>query len=396
MTTTTVSPARVGASSWGVSLPLPVILILGALAIGLGAQLPPEEIVKRFGQGFGRSLGDITLILLPSFLIAASLGRRTMPSLGRASTFIAPFGSAGMICSVTGYAALAPLAGAYRLSLAMGAVAGFALLIPAGPLIVSASLGLEDPAIYILGFVLLLPVALAGEIWLRLMDGATRAPTLDEIAKEGGDWYGFIPFAVLAGLLLAGWLLGARSLPVVGFFLQPKGALLMAGFAAWIGTSPEYRRECVDSAVRRTTGLLLLIGAAGAFGGMLTSVVPIAKLMPTGEGSQLIGVLGLFAAAVVLKLVQGSIMATFAAVGPLVLPVVQHLGLPPAVAVYAICVGALIAIIPNDNFYWLVRRDAMESADEKDVMLRLTGASICQGVAGIAALLALWGLGLVG
>jgi GntP family gluconate:H+ symporter len=141
---------------------------------------------------------------------------------------------------------------------------------------------------------------------------------------------------------------------------------------------------------------LLLIGAAGAFGGMLTSVVPIAKLMPTGEGSQLIGVLGLFAAAVVLKLVQGSIMATFAAVGPLVLPVVQHLGLPPAVAVYAICVGALIAIIPNDNFYWLVRRDAMESADEKDVMLRLTGASICQGVTGIAALLALWGLGLAG
>ena len=148
--------------------------------------------------------------------------------------------------------------------------------------------------------------------------------------------------------------------------------------------------------MRRTTGLLLLIGAAGAFGGVLTSVVPLASLLPPGEGSQLLGVLGLFGAAVVLKLVQGSIMATFAAAGPLALPVVQHLGLPPALAVYAICIGALVAIIPNDNFYWLVRRDAMESADDKAAMVRLTGASICQGVAGIATLLALWGLGLVG
>jgi len=398
MTIATVKPAFPGGAvrAWGISLPLPVLLMLGALAIGLGAQLPPEEVVRRFGLGFGRSLGDIALILLPSFLIAASLGHRTMPGIGRAASLLAPFGAAGMICSTTGYAALAPLAGAYRLSLAMGALAGFALLVPAGPLIVSASLGLEDPAIFVLGFVILVPVVIAGELWLRLVDGASERQTLEAIAKQGGDWFGFAPFAVLAGLLLAGWLLDVRSLPVIGFFVQPKGALLMAGVAAWIGTPAPFRRECVDSAVRRTTGLLLLIGAASAFGGMVTSVVPVATLLPSGEGSQLIGILGLFGLAALLKLLQGSIMATFAAVGPLVSPVVLHLGLPSAVAVYAICIGALIAIVPNDNYYWLVRRDALEGADERAAIVRLTGASICQGLAGITMLLALWGLGLLG
>ena len=78
------------------------------------------------------------------------------------------------------------------------------------------------------------------------------------------------------------------------------------------------------------------------------------------------------------------------------LPVVQHLGLPPSVAVYAICIGALIAIVPNDNYYWLVRRDALENSDERAAIVRLTGASICQGLAGITMLLALWGLGLLG
>jgi len=380
-------------AGWGISLPLPVLLVLGALALGIGAGLPPEEVVRRFGQGFGRSLGDFALILLPSFLIAASLSHRALPSMGGAVRFVAPFASAGMICHITAYAALAPLAGAHRISMAMAAFAGFMLLVPAGPLIVGASLGIDDPSIYLLGLVLLVPVMLAGEAWLRLFPEPVAPP---ERREAGGDWAGFIPFGVLAALLVAGWLLPLHDVPVLGFLVQPKGALLMAGVAAWIGTPAPLRRECVDSAVRRTTGLMLLVGAAGAFGGMATFVVPVAQLLPQGEGGQLAGVLALFAAASTLKMLQGSSMATFAALGPLVAPVVAHLGLPPALAVYAICAGGFVAILPNDNYYWLVRRDALEGAPEKAVVARLTGAAVCQGLAALVSLIALWAVGVVG
>lgn len=389
----TAVDARPAAAGLGISLPLPVLLVLGALAIGIGSGLAPEDVVRRFGQGFGRSLGDFALILLPSFLIAASLSHRALPSMGGAVRYVAPFASAGMICHVTAYAALAPLAGARRLSMAMAAFAGFLLLVPAGPLIVGASLGIDAPSIYVLGLVLLVPVVLAGEAWLRLFP-LPAAPA--QTQATGGDWAGFAPFGALAGCLLAGWLLPLHDVPLLGFLTQPKGALLMAGVAAWIGTPAHLRRDCVDSAVRRTTGLLLLVGAAGAFGFMATSVVPVASLLPEGEGGHLMGVLGLFAAASALKMLQGSSMATFAALGPLVAPVVAHVGLPPALAVYAICAGCFVAILPNDNYYWLVRRDALEAAPEKAALQRLTGAAVSQGMAALAVLLGLWAAGFVG
>jgi len=110
----------------------------------------------------------------------------------------------------------------------------------------------------------------------------------------------------------------------------------------------------------------------------------------------LVRVLALFAAASTLKMLQGSSMATFAALGPLVAPVVAHLGLPPALAVYAICAGGFVAILPNDNYYWLVRRDALEGTPEKAAVARLTGAAVSQGLAALASLIALWGVGLIG
>lgn len=386
-----VTPAQ---ASWGVSLPVPVLLVLGAVGLGLAGGLTPDEVVRRFGQGFGRSLGDLALILLPSFVIAASLSHRALPSIGNAARVLAPFCSAGMICHVTAYAALAPLAGAQRLSMAMAAFAGFMLLLPAGPLIVGASLGVQDAGIYLLGLILLPPVVLAGEAWLRLWP-APPPPASAASGDGKGDWSGFAPFGVLAALLVLGWLIDLGAVPVLGFLAQPKGALLAAAIVAWLGTAPALRRGCVDSAVRRTTGLMLLVGAASAFGFMATTIVPVAALLPDGAGGQLAGVLGLFGMAVALKMLQGSSMATFAAVGPVALPVVQHLGLPPGLAVFAICLDGFVAILPNDTYYWLVRRDAMESWDDAAAMLRLTGAAVCQGFAGLAALLTLWSLGLV-
>ncbi len=76
---------------------------------------------------------------------------------------LAPLAGAGMICPDTAYAAISPIAEDQKPSFVLGTYAGFKLLPPAGPLIIAASLGINDSRLLTLGFVLLVPVWLAGE-----------------------------------------------------------------------------------------------------------------------------------------------------------------------------------------------------------------------------------------
>ncbi len=381
-----------------VDLPLPVLLVLAALLVGLAGGMDADRLVKSFGAGFGRALGDFTLILLPSFLIAASISRRALPALGGWGRIASPFSSAAMICHVTAYAALSPISAGYRLSMAVAAYAGFLLLVPAGPLIVGASLGVDDPGLYWVGIVLLVPVVLAGEAWLRVVNGPaapghTEATVRDAVA--GGDWRGFLPFPILALLLIVGWSFELARFPVLDFLTRPKGALLVAAAWAYLDAPASDRRELIDSAVRRTAGLLLLVGAASAFGGIATSVVPVTGILPAGGGGQLAAVLALFGIAAAMKMLQGSTMATFAAVGPLVQPLIGHLSVSPVLAVYAVCLGCFVAVLPNDSYFLLVKQDALEREGMRSAMLRLTGASVVQGAVGLGALLGLWAIGLI-
>ena len=378
-----------------VDLPLPIILILLTVIMGLGGGLGAEKVLLTFRTGFGRALGAFALILLPSFIIAANMTLRPLPTIGGWVRLISPFSSAGMICHVTAYAALAPIAGKHRLSMAMAAYAGFMLLVPAGPLIVGAALGVDDPGLVLVGLLLLPPVWLAGEIWLRLFPATgVAAPSEHEGPAAAGEWRAFAPFGVLAVMLILGWTLDLAAWPVLDFVTQPKGALLSAAIWSYFDTPVEHRREGVEAAMRRTSGLLIVVGAASAMGAMATTVFPIDGLLSDASG-HVAALVGLFVIAAMMKLLQGSSMATFVAVAPLVLPIVEHMEISPIAAVYAICLGTFVAILPNDSFYWIVRGDALEQQGDGAAIRRLAGASVCQALTGLALLLFLLQFGFV-
>jgi GntP family gluconate:H+ symporter len=171
------------------------------------------------------------------------------------------------------------------------------------------------------------------------------------------------------------------------FILSPKGALFIAAILALLQVSSGKRRECLDSAVRRAGSLLLVIGAASAFGAVLTGLVPFDRLVPQSDGA--LALVALFALTGLFKLVQGSSMATFAAIAPIAAPVVAASGANEIAAVFAICLGSFVAILPNDSYYWLVRRDALENEPrEAHVMRILAGGALVQALVGMAALLA--------
>lgn len=85
---------------------------------------------------------------------------------------LAPFAGAATICPDTGYAALSPMTRRQKISLALGAYAGFKLLFPAGPLIVATSLGVADSQLLLYCVLVFLPVWAAGLAYGRVIEPA--------------------------------------------------------------------------------------------------------------------------------------------------------------------------------------------------------------------------------
>ncbi len=375
-------------------LPMPLALIALALLAGLAAGLDSGQLLQRFGAGFGRPLGDFVLILLPAFTLAACLGELALGGgLGRGTVAGAPLLAAGMACPDTAYAALAPAAGASRLAMAFAGYGGFKLLVPAGPLVVAAGLGLADPpGLLPIGLALALPVVGVGVWWAcwRAGAGPRQAPAA---APDGATLQrATLPLAAMLLLLGLGAGLPRPAPPLLVLLTSPKGALIVAAALALALTAPGRRGACLDAALRRSAPLLLLIGAASALAAMLEP-----GFNPVGWIVSLPGPLAqaaaVFATAALVKTVQGSSMATFAALGPLLAPLVAAGALPAPALVFAICLGSLALILPNDSYYHLLRADALAQEGERRALVTLAGGSALQALAGLGALGAALALG---
>ena len=88
-------------------------------------------------------------------------------------------------------------------------------------------------------------------------------------------------------------------------------------------------------------------------------------------------------------------MATFAAVTPVAAPIVAASGLSPAAAVFAICLGSFVAILPNDSFYWLVRDNPLKDTSHFNCTLLLAGGATLQALTGLMMLIGFYVVGIV-
>jgi GntP family gluconate:H+ symporter len=381
----------------GFNLPMSLWLIIVALLIGLAGGLNYNELMRTFSASYGKALGDLTLILLPSFLLAACLSRQPLNGASTLAAAVAPVTAAGMACPDTGYATLSSIAANRKLSVAFGGFAGFRLLFPAGPLIVATSLGLDGHALFLYGLALLIPVWIAGEVWARhrteiAIEKAGTRPHGAEFLSWS-DVHALAPLIVLGCLLVVGGSFNFTGYPLLDFVSHPRGALFVAAALALINTEPASRRECIDVAMRRTGWLLIVCGAASAFGGMISHFVSLEKLFPAST-SAVVVLFALFALTMVIKIIYGSSMATFATAGILLGPIVHASTLSPVAAVFAICLGSFV-ILPTDSYYWLVRSDALADRNERSAIVTMMGGASLQGLVGFAILLALYGMGFV-
>lgn len=367
------------------SIPLPVFLFGGALAATFLACPDGATFFSIFNRNFAGSLGYFCMILLPSFLMASCLAKLELPEMGLLTKVVAPFSGAGMICPDTAYAAVSPMAGAQKRSVVLGTYAGFKLLPPAGPLIIATALGLNDPGLLLPGFLLLIPVWISGELFLKLFD----KPEKKEPFKSSNSGFKvFIPLIVTAIFIVFGIVFAERPKPLfISLMGHPAGALLIGGITAWLMVPVNDRKACMESALDSTGRLVLLIGLSTALGRSLAAVLPVQQIFNAVSAQYV--VLTLFFCAAVFKSIQGSSMATFAAVAPVTEPIINAAGISPALAVYSLALGSFVCILPNDSFYWLSRQDAYKDETDLKATIMISSGSVLQAVVGLLSLFVL-------
>lgn len=374
--------------------PLVIWMLFIAILIGILSGLSSPEIIRKFNQGWGSAVGEFALILMPSFTLAAVIEKLHIKGSKPVTVSLSPVLGAAMVCPDTAYASLAPIMKQARLSIAFGAYSGFKLLFPAGPLIVATSLGIQSNQILFYCAVIFLPVWVTGLLWAHIFEQRMDVTTpISETAMADHLFVKLAPFICLITLIALGIFIDFSFNIWLALATNPKGALFISAALGLAMVNRTDRRACIETGIRRTGYLLVVIGMASAFSLFLTEAVPIQQLFGSANG--MLALLGLFMISALVKLLQGSSMATFATVGPIAAPIVVTSGIAPEYAVIAICLGSFIAILPNDSFYWLIRdnKQLTQRYSDLNIMAILSGGAAMQAVAGF---LVLWGLYLMG
>ncbi|TWA87899.1 putative D-glycerate permease [Azospirillum brasilense] len=377
------APARRSLLAMALGVPLPLVMLLATLALGLASGLDSAALIHAVDAGFGGSLGEFALILIPSFTLAAALSRSgAAAGSGRIATVLAPFAGAGMVCPDTAYAALSPMAAGRKLSLVFGAYAGFKLLVPAGPAIVATALGGLNNRLAVVAVPVFIVAWIVGLLYARHFERRAGDGTPPAKGRLSGRMAA--PLGTIILLLAAGFTVRGRVelSPLVDFLLTPKGALLVAAVIALVPLAAEERTQALDSGMRRTAPLLLTIGAASALGAMLVQTVPVTRWAEALVSTGLV-LPALFVFTASFKIVKGSSMATFAGTGGIIAALLPSLQVSPEAAALAMCAGAFVTITPNDSLFWLVRQDAFAGQDDATALRILALGPALQGLAAL-------------
>lgn len=377
-----------------VSIPLPVAMLLGAILIPLLAGTHSSDVFQSLSKGFANNLGYFAIVILSAFFIAGWISTQGSASFGKFGISLSPLLGAGMVCPDTAYASLAPIAGQHRKFIAIGCYSGFKLLMPAGPLIIGIGLGADthDPKFLYLGLLLTVVTWVVGTVWTywtTRTDCSSPNDSTDPTVPHDSVIKVILPLAVFFLLLITGYAIPKNQHSIIEFFTTPAGALIATSLLIALSCKPDEVQDLLSKAMRRTSPLLFTIGCASALGQALGLVLPKELIQHafSASGSTTHILVGVFLLAAVFKTLNGSSLATFAAIPPVLSPILASGAVDLMSVTFAVCLGSFVAILPNDSYYWLVKSDAFPEYSTGRYMRLMTAGSVLQALIGLAVLL---------
>jgi len=389
-------------------------ILIGAIAIGLIAGMPFEEIVTAVDDGIGNTLKGIALLVglgsMFGAILEASGGAQTL-----AVTMVKKFGDekaawalgiTGLVISIpvffdAGLIILIPLAFSlakrtkksslfYAIPLLAGLAVGHAFIPPTpGPVLVATMLNVE------LGWVILVGVCcgffamiVAGPVWGAICGKKFYVPVPDQIANQEDIDESKLPsFASVVTIIMIPLVLIilksvagvvpalAGVAPLFNFLGQPFAALLIATLAAMfiLGTRHGYTLPELEKILTKSlepTGLILLVTACGGVLRYILQYSGLGEIIGNAVASiNLPIVVVAFLVAALVRICVGSATVAMTMAAGIVAAMPEIASLSPmylACVVAAVAGGATVCSHFNDSGFWLVR--SLIGLDEKTTL----------------------------
>lgn len=389
-------------------------ILIGAIAIGLIAGMPFEEIVTAVDDGIGNTLKGIALLVglgsMFGAILEASGGAQTL-----AVTMVKKFGDekaawalgiTGLVISIpvffdAGLIILIPLAFSlakrtkksslfYAIPLLAGLAVGHAFIPPTpGPVLVATMLNVE------LGWVILVGVCcgffamiVAGPVWGAVCGKKYHVPVPDQIANQEDIDESKLPsFASVVTIIMIPLVLIilksvagvvpalAGVAPLFNFLGQPFAALLIATLAAMfiLGTRHGYTMPELEKILTKSlepTGLILLVTACGGVLRYILQYSGLGEIIGNAVASiNLPIVIVAFLVAALVRICVGSATVAMTMAAGIVAAMPEIASLSPmylACVVAAVAGGATVCSHFNDSGFWLVR--SLIGLDEKTTL----------------------------
>lgn len=409
-------------------------LLIACFVVGMGVGMPMEAIVEHAKAGFGHVMKSLALIIVlgtalgvlleksgSTQVMADSILRRTGEKRAPIAMGLTGFVVGLPIFCDSGYIVLSGLANslARRTGISIAVLAGALAtglysvhcLIPPHPGMSAAAslLNLDFGKLIVIGIVVAVPSSIAGYLWTRFAGQRWPVESKNAEAEEKAApdmqhrpsvFMSFAPVIVpivLIGLkpFLAS---GGGELNVTQKVISAVGepaialavGLIMALFNFRTSKARATITRSLSDAAEKAGGILVIIGAGGAFGAILAATNPAAHFSGIADGSSL-GIFFPFLVTFVLKTAQGSSTVAIITAASLVQPLLPVLHLDSEtgtlLAVLSMGAGSMMISHANDAYFWVIAR--FSGLDMKTMLRVYTIASVWMGLAALAGVYAL-------
>lgn len=397
-------------------------LLIACFVVGLGVQMPVATIITVTKQGFGnimQSLGFIIVLGTTLGVILEHTGStRVMASyiLKRIGEKQAPLAMSftGFIVGLpifcdSGYIVLSGLNKSLckrtgisvvimSVSLATGLYSVHCLIPPhPGAAAAAGAIGVDFGKLIVTGIAIAVPAMLVGYTWARYAGKKIKnelmpeAPVVDLSMPAPSVINSFLPVIVPIILIGIKSFLSIENGSSVAVWRQiflvtgdPVIALAIGTVLALFAVRSWKKHiisKLLQEAAEKAGGILVIIGAGGAFGAVLAAT-QVGEHVSHAFNLQALGIFFPFIITAILKTAQGSSTVAIITAASIVLPLLPSLGLHTEMgkllAVLAMGAGSMTLSHANDAYFWVIAK--FSGLDMRAMLKVYTIATLLMGI----------------